>query len=409
MSATLASGLDPARAVDPARYAMRGDAPRAALRPATREELSEALRWASREALGVVPWGGGTWLAQTPAPARYDVALDLGALDRIVEYEPEDLTVTAECGVTIATLRATLAARGQELPLEGADAIRATLGGLLAANASGARRRQLGAPRDRILGARFALGDGTLARTGGKVVKNVAGYAMHRLACGSRGGLAIFVEASFKLLPAPAARIALIYDATREQLLDNARWAAFPRLEPAALTVVCGERASRLPGGSGEIKVVVGFEEDAARVAEQTALTIGKLGEPALRLESTSATELWQALADHESSGEQHLTFATAANTSTALAPLFEFSARAQCVFHVPAGRLHVFTAAVEPRGLISALAPRGFALIDSSPDVELHQEVFHFVAISDLRERLRSQLDPGRRFSLGERRVLGS
>src|SRR4029077_6878950 len=137
----------------------------------------------------------------------------------------EDLTITAECGITIAALGAALTARGQELPLECADATRATLGGLLAANASGARRLRFGSPRDRILGARFALGDGTLARTGGKVVKNVAGDALHRMACGSRGGLAVFIEASFKLTPAPAKRVALIYDVTREQLVDRSRWA----------------------------------------------------------------------------------------------------------------------------------------------------------------------------------------
>src|SRR6185503_9728164 len=100
-------------------------------------------------------------------------------------------------------LRAALAARGQELPLEGAREERATLGGVLAANAVGPRRRFFGSPRDRILGACYALGDGTLARAGGKVVKNVAGYGIHRLLCGSRGGLAVLLEASLKLLPAP--------------------------------------------------------------------------------------------------------------------------------------------------------------------------------------------------------------
>ena len=191
MSATL--GLGAARAVDAARYAIAGKLPRVALRPAAAGEVAEALRAAGRDGLGAVPWGGGTALALGQPPERYDVALDLTAFDRVVEYEPEDFTVTAECGVTLATLRATLAARGQELPLEGARAEAATLGGVLAANASGPRRLRFGAPHDRILGGHFALADGTLARSGGKVVKNVAGYALHRLLCGSRGGPGVLV------------------------------------------------------------------------------------------------------------------------------------------------------------------------------------------------------------------------
>jgi len=197
--------------LDPARYAIAGVEPLSVRRPATREQVAELLRGAARDGLGVVPWGGGVSLARERAPERYDVALDLTALDRVVEHRSEDMTVTAECGVTLGILRTALAAHGQEGQLEGARAERATLGGLLAANASGPRRLRFGAPRDRILGAQFALADGTLARSGGRVVKNVAGYALHRLLCGSRGGLAVLLEASLKLAPAPARRVALVF------------------------------------------------------------------------------------------------------------------------------------------------------------------------------------------------------
>ena len=143
LSASL--GLDAARALDPARYAIGGVTPRVAVRPASRAEAAEALHAAARAGLGVVPWGGGVALPFEEAPARYEVALDLTALDSVVEYEPADLTITAECGATIAALRATLAAHGQEVPLEAAHAARATLGGVLAANASGQGRL---APKD---------------------------------------------------------------------------------------------------------------------------------------------------------------------------------------------------------------------------------------------------------------------
>ena len=273
MSALLSLGLDAARAADPARYAIGGVVPRAAVRPATREEVAEALKAASAGKLAAVPWGGGAGLAREPAPARYDLALDLTALDRIVEYDPEDLTLTAECGVGIAHLRDTLAARGQELPIEAPHAARATLGGALAANASAARRLRFGAPRDRILGARCALSDGTLARTGGKVVKNVAGYGLHRLLCGSRGGLAAILEASLKLQPAPEARLALIFGAESARIADPALWAGFPRLEPAILTVLGRDAAGALDvaGASGPFTIVVGLEDERAAAGSGSA------------------------------------------------------------------------------------------------------------------------------------------
>src|SRR5204862_1115924 len=194
-------------------------------------------------------------------------------------------------GVTLERLRETLAARGQELPLEGGRAARATLGGTLAANASGARRFRFGAPRDRILGARFALGDGTLVRTGGKVVKNVAGYGIHRMLCGSRGGLAVIVEASLKLAPAPLARRVLLYDLPAAGFADAPRWAGFARLEPAALSIV-GPDAARSLAGAGAIAghlAVVSLEDDPPWIEQQTAAAVTALGAPRSRLEGAEA------------------------------------------------------------------------------------------------------------------------
>src|SRR5262249_54328644 len=249
--ASAALGLDSARALDPSRYGAPGRTPRLALKPASRDEVVEVIRAAARDGLTVIPFGTAPDASLVAELPPFALALDLSALDRVIEYEPEDLTLTAECGATLATMRSTLAARGQELPLEAPGGGRATLGGTLAANASGPRRLRFGAPRDRILGARFVLGDGTLARSGGKVVKNVAGYALHRLLCGSRGSLAILLEASLKLAPRPERREALLYAVTAEQLRDAARWAEFPRLEPALLTVLGAAPARPATPGGG--------------------------------------------------------------------------------------------------------------------------------------------------------------
>ena len=408
-SATL--GLDAARAVDPVRFALAGVTPRVALRPATREEVGAALEAASRDGLAVVPWGGGAGLARASAPPRYDLALDLGALDRIVEYDPEDLTLSAECGVTIAALRTALSARGQELPIEAARSERATLGGTLAANASGARRMRFGSPRDRILGARFALADGTLARTGGKVVKNVAGYGIHRLLCGSRGGLAVMLEASLKLQPAPETRVALVFEASAAQIADPARWAPFARLEPAVLSVLGRDAAATLPSvaARGAFTVILGLEDETRWVERQAAIATAALGAASARIEGADTVRLWQSLADLEDQGGVLLSFTTARNTPAALAPLLERPEAGDLVFHAPAGRLHVPTERASAQELVHALAREGFSLIESHGIGSLEPAIAPQAGVLALRAKIRAALDPAATLALGERWAAGS
>ena len=397
MSVT-AAGLDPARAVDPAGYAIGGRIPRAAVRPVSYEEVAEALRAAAADQRAVVPWGGGAGLEREAAPPRYDLALDLRALDRIVEHEPADYTLTAQCGVTVATLAAALAARGQELPIESPLAARATLGGALAANAVGPRRLRFGAPRDRVLGARFALADGTLARSGGKVVKNVAGYGIHRLVCGSRGGLAVILEASLKLSTAPAARLALAWGADARGLADAARWAAFPRLEPAVFTVVGSDHAPRLPTALravGGHLVVLGFEDEPERIAELESIAARALGPPHGRLEGAEAAAAWRDLADLETALPPGSTRVTAHNTPAALAPLLAAEHARALVFHVAGGRL-LLEPGHGPDPGAHGFAPLGGT--EPSSDDEPQQ------AVLALRARIRAALDPAGALAFGER-----
>ena len=405
MTPAMPSVLDAERAVDPAAYALGGRAPRTALKPASADEAAAALAAAATDGLAVIAWGGGTRIARDRAPERYDLALDLSGLDRIVEYEPEDFTLTAECGVTIATLRQALAARGQELPLESPQASRATLGGTLATNASGPRRLRFGAPRDRILGARFALADGTRARSGGKVVKNVAGFALHRLLCGARGRWGVFLEASLKLAPGPESRVALLYTMGAG---EAERWRFLPRLEPAFVTLL-GDQASRDlpldPGRRPSAVIAIGLEDDAAWVAEQERAITDRLGAPAARLEGDDQARLVQTLADLELHASPRITFTSAHNNPSVVSPLVSIEGAGHMVFHAAAGRLHWFpyaTGTVSAEGL-TLFHAFGFTAIEAA-GIRFEPPVPGESAIAALRARLDQALDP-----LGTLQVPGS
>ena len=141
-----------------------------------------------------------------PPPPRAGIVLSLRRLGRLLEHEPGDLTVTAEAGMTVAGLQTALRARGQWLSLDPPDAERATLGGVVAANASGPRRQLYGTVRDLLIGLTVVTADGALVRGGGKVVKNVAGYDLPKLFVGSYGTLGIIVETTVQAASAAGRR-----------------------------------------------------------------------------------------------------------------------------------------------------------------------------------------------------------
>lgn len=193
-------------------YAVDGIVPGAVAWPDSYEAVAETLRFANGEQLAVIPLGGRTHAGLGNMPARYDVALDLASLNRVVEFEPADLTITCQAGMTLGTLRQTAAADGLMVPFDPAIPDDATIGGVLAANVSGPARVSLGAPRDFTIGMRVVTADGQLTRAGGRVVKNVAGYDMCKLYIGSLGTLGVIVEATFKTLPLPMAELSLGFD-----------------------------------------------------------------------------------------------------------------------------------------------------------------------------------------------------
>ena len=185
------------------RYAIDGVDPQAIVLPASIHEIQEVLDYAADSGLSVIPAGSGTKLGVGIPPERVDLILSTSRLDQVLEYEPADLTVTVEAGMQLATLQAKLAEHGQYFSLDPPYADRCTIGGITATNASGPSRFRFGSARDLVLGMRVVQSSGTVVKSGGKVVKNVAGYDLNKLYLGSFGTLGVITEVSLKLQPLP--------------------------------------------------------------------------------------------------------------------------------------------------------------------------------------------------------------
>jgi glycolate dehydrogenase FAD-binding subunit len=177
--------------------------PRAIVEPRTADAAAATLAWASEHHRAVVIRGSGTKTAWGRIPRPIDLVLSTRQLNHIVTHRAGDLTVTVDAGVTLGDLNRVLRQHRQWLPVDPLFGDQSTIGGLLATNDSGPRRHRFGTPRDLVIGIQLATVDGKLAKAGGQVVKNVAGYDLSKLVCGSFGELAAIVSATFKLSPVP--------------------------------------------------------------------------------------------------------------------------------------------------------------------------------------------------------------
>src|SRR5499427_488246 len=183
--------------------AVCGMAPRFVVTPGTEQEVAAVLASANSAGLCVTPRGSGSKMGWGNAPRRVDILLSTVRLNQLIEHAWADLTVTVEAGCTLHELQSVLARQGQRLALDGLWPERATVGGALATNDSGALRMRFGSLRDLVIGMTIALPDGTLASSGGKVVKNVAGYDLPKLVTGALGTLGTITRAVFRLHPLP--------------------------------------------------------------------------------------------------------------------------------------------------------------------------------------------------------------
>jgi glycolate oxidase FAD binding subunit len=258
-----------------AAFRLDGLRPAAAVFPEQPEQAAELLALAAEQRWGVVPWGGGHGIAAGQPPARYDVALSLSRLERVVDHDTENLTLTAEGGMALAEANRQAGAAHQLLPL-GMPAERNTLGGIVAAARPVPKRLLYGDVRDLLIGIRVALPDGSLVRYGRKVIKNVAGYDMNKLFLGSQGMLGVIVETTFKLFPLPDEERYVLgfFPDAAAGARAAAELLASPLL-PACLFLL-DERSARafcvrerLPEPGGPAALLAAFEGRAVALARQ--------------------------------------------------------------------------------------------------------------------------------------------
>lgn len=275
-------------------FEIDGRAPGRVLEPQTESELADALRAANDAGESVVAVGGGTLLGIGNAPRRYDVALSTGRLSAVHVYDHRDLTIGVGAGLRLAQLSATLAQHRQFVPLDAPLAARATVGGTLAAGWLGPRRATYGRPRDLLIGTETVLADGTYARAGGMVVKNVSGYDLSKLYVGVLGTLGVIVRANFKTLPMPQAfrlAIARLPERTRMRAAANVQQL---QIEPTAALLFDGFR-DVLPfelGAEGALALVFeGTSTGVERATRDLRSALGAAGVPETRIVDTGAHE----------------------------------------------------------------------------------------------------------------------
>jgi glycolate oxidase FAD binding subunit len=201
--------------------AICGVLPQFVVAPENERQLAAVLSCANAAGVSVVPRGGATKMDWGNPPRRADIILSTARMNRIVEHVWADLTVTVEAGCTLQSLQSTLAQHRQRLAFDGLWPERATVGGALSTNDSGALRLRFGSLRDLVIGVTLALPDGTLASSGGKVVKNVAGYDLPKLATGALGTLGVITRAVFRLHPLPRSSRSFSFQAESFVAMQN--------------------------------------------------------------------------------------------------------------------------------------------------------------------------------------------
>ncbi|WP_299952845.1 FAD-binding oxidoreductase [uncultured Modestobacter sp.] len=376
-------------------------------RPGSTEETAAVLRAAAAQGLTVVPRGRGTKLTWGRPPESADVVLDLSRMNRVLDHAAGDLIVDTEAGALLSDVQQTVGSAGQRLALDEPVA-GGTVGGMLATNASGPGRVAVGTARDLLIGVTVVRADGVIAKAGGRVVKNVAGYDLGKLVIGSFGTLVVVTRAVFRLHPVPAARrFVSVPFGTAEDASRLVQSVVHAQVVPAAVEVEW-----RVDGAG---TVVVLLEGTAAGVEARAGTTRRLLGAGAEAAET--APPGWGVLPWTDEPGATGLKLTCAlSGVAPVLAAVQRAAADAGVALTVRgSGAAGVLYAALGGDASTEAVADvvartravcteHGGALVvlDGPPAVKAALDTWGPVPAIDLMRRVKEQFDPERRLAPG-------
>jgi glycolate oxidase FAD binding subunit len=291
-------------------YAIDGKKPKVVVTPGTIDEVSKVVAYASQQHFAIVPRGNGTKMRMGGIPKKMDIVLSTSRLNRITDRDCENLTLSAQSGLTLGEVQQGLAkvGKGYFLPLDPPFTDKATLGGIVATNSSGPRRLVYGTARDMIIGTKAVFPNGDIVVSGGKTVKNVSGYDMCKLLIGSYGTLGILCEMTFKLLPLPEKEATLLLSFAKLEEADGfAREMRGSQLIPSSLEILNAEAVQKMKypvstPPNGNYLVAIGVEGVAESIDRQVS-EMSEVGKKqgtleALTLGAEKHQAFWVALRD---------------------------------------------------------------------------------------------------------------
>jgi len=294
-------------------YAIDGKKPKVVVTPATIDEVSRVVAYASQEHRAIVPRGNGSKMKMGGIPKKMDIVLSTRRLNRITDRDCENLTLSAESGLTLGEVQQGLAkvGKGYFLPLDPPFTDQATLGGIVATNSSGPKRLLYGSARDMMIGAKAVFPNGDVVVSGGKTVKNVSGYDMCKLLIGSYGTLGILCEMTFKLLPLPEKEATLgLSFAVLEGADGFVRELRASQLIPSSIEILNGLAVQKMRypismPPNGNYLVAVGLEGVAESIERQVS-EMSEMGKKhgtleAVTLDAEKHQAFWVALRDFSS------------------------------------------------------------------------------------------------------------
>ncbi|MGB7379701.1 MAG: FAD-binding oxidoreductase [Rivularia sp. (in: cyanobacteria)] len=266
--------------------------------PQTQEQLAEVIAVAYRSKWRILPCGNGSKLKWGSLSKHIDVVVSTQRLNKIINHAVGDLTLTVEAGVKFADIQATLAKHNQILALNPTTPDLATIGGIIATGDTGSLRQRYGSVRDQLLGVTFVRADGQIARAGGRVVKNVAGYDLMKLFTGSYGTLSVITEATFRLYPMQSTSGTAMLTGSKEAISQAADTIRGSALTPTQADLLSAQLVSSMGLGKG-LGLIVRFESIPESVKEQLnqVLQVGeKLGLTGVQYFDTEEQNLWRLL-----------------------------------------------------------------------------------------------------------------